>query len=79
VHGEKLNGVWSLIREGWQSGDEIWWLVKERDDFADRSREILNENRSVLTHRTMEEILRGKQKGDDDGTGSAQPPLPNLL
>jgi len=80
LHGEKLNGAWSLIRDGWQSRREIWWLVKESDDFADPARDLLKENRSILTRRTMEEILRGKRDDEvDGGSGSSQPPLPRLF
>src|SRR5947208_8997952 len=61
LHGEKLRGVWNLIRSrsGKYGGDKSWLLFKESDDFARLGPEaLITEDRpeSVLTGRNMEQI-----------------------
>ncbi len=55
--GEKLKGGWSLIQLKENTDDKIWLLIKERDIYADREGDILQEKPlSVLTGRAIEEI-----------------------
>ena len=62
LHGEKLKGSWALVRmHGRASGSDKpnWLLIKEKDEFAQRSagRAIVDTvPDSALTGRTLEEI-----------------------
>ena len=47
LHGHKLQGGWSLAKM--QRGDDQWLLIKERDAFADASRDVLADGRSVIS------------------------------
>jgi bifunctional non-homologous end joining protein LigD len=56
--GHRLRGMFSLVkikgREG-ESGDP-WLLIKDRDEHVDTSREITDEDTSVVTGKTLEQI-----------------------
>jgi len=60
LKGEKLVGGFALVRLKRREGDkrDNWLLIKERDDHARplAAGDILDEDRSVMTGRTMEEI-----------------------
>ena len=51
--GEKLQGEFALIRTA--KDEKSWLLVKKKDPYAS-SEDILGENRSVVSHKTLEEI-----------------------
>ncbi len=54
LEGEKLRGEFALVRTG---GDgRSWLLLKKKDRYAARA-EILKENRSVLSGKTLEELI----------------------
>lgn len=60
LFGDKLKGAWMLVRRGGrraEAGERVWFLFKERDEFA-RSSESITETRplSVATGRDLEEI-----------------------
>jgi len=65
LHGEKLHGSWVLVR---MKGDRYggkrtnWLLIKHRDEFAKQGNgsDILDEDRSVASGRSMKEIAEGK-------------------
>src|SRR5258708_79117 len=67
LHGDKLHGSWVLVR---MKGDRYggkrtnWLLIKHRDDFAKQgeANDILEEDRSVASGRSMAEIAKGKGK-----------------
>ena len=67
LHGEKLHGSWVLVR---MKGDRYggkrtnWLLIKHRDEFVKQgdANDILDEDRSVASGRSMDEIARGKGK-----------------
>ncbi|MBW8855046.1 MAG: non-homologous end-joining DNA ligase, partial [Bradyrhizobium sp.] len=67
LHGDKLHGSWVLVR---MKGDRYggkrtnWLLIKHRDEFAREveTNDILEEDRSVASGRSMEEIAKGKGK-----------------
>jgi bifunctional non-homologous end joining protein LigD len=77
LYGEKLKGIWSLIRREsilQNQRNPVWDLMKEPDSFArnERAGNILEEApNSVSTGRTLEEIRRewneGKHKPKSDG------------
>lgn len=52
--GEKLRGEFALIKTQ-NSDDNAWLLIKKNDEYASQ-KDILLQNRSVLTGRSMEEI-----------------------
>ncbi|WJR77170.1 DNA ligase D [Bradyrhizobium sp. NP1] len=65
LDGEKLHGSWVLVRmrrdrDGGKRTN--WLLIKHRDEFAreGKANDILDEDRSVASGRTMEEIAAGK-------------------
>jgi len=65
LHGDKLHGSWVLVRmrhdrDGGKRTN--WLLIKHRDEFVreGEANNILDEDRSVASGRSMEEITRGK-------------------
>ena len=67
LHGDKLQGSWVLVR---MKGDRYggkrtnWLLIKHRDEFVKEgeANDILEEDRSVASGRTMAQIAQGKGK-----------------
>ena len=67
LHGDKLHGSWVLVR---MKGDRYggkptnWLLIKHRDEYVREGEEndILDEDRSVASGRSMAEIKAGKGK-----------------
>jgi bifunctional non-homologous end joining protein LigD len=67
LYGDKLHGSWVLVR---MKGDRYggkrtnWLLIKHRDEFAKEgeANDILEEDRSVASGRTMDQIAQGKGK-----------------
>ena len=57
LEGEKLRGEFALVRTG--RGGTSWLLLKKKDRYA-AGDAILKENRSVLSGKTLEEIIEGK-------------------
>ncbi|UPK05959.1 DNA ligase D [Bradyrhizobium sp. 170] len=65
LHGDKLHGSWVLVR---MKGDRYggkrtnWLLIKHRDEFAKEgeANDILEEDRSVASGRSMAQIAEGK-------------------
>jgi bifunctional non-homologous end joining protein LigD len=67
LHGEKLHGSWVLVRmRNDRTGGKRtnWLLIKHRDDFAQEgaANNILDEDQSVASGRSMDEIAEGKGK-----------------
>lgn len=65
LHGGKLHGSWVLVRmrHDRNGGKRTnWLLIKHRDEFAKegKANKILDEDRSVASGRTMEQIAAGK-------------------
>src|SRR6267378_5034767 len=64
LHGDKLHGSWVLVR---MKGDRYggkrtnWLLIKHRDEFVKvgDANDILDEDKSVASGRTLEEIADG--------------------
>jgi bifunctional non-homologous end joining protein LigD len=55
LKGKKLNGAFHLIRTKLHSQDKNWLLIKKSDSFSTQS-DVLSENRSARTGKTLEEI-----------------------
>jgi bifunctional non-homologous end joining protein LigD len=54
LEGEKLHGEFALVKTG--KDGKSWLLLKKKDKNATRG-DILKENRSVVSHKTLEEML----------------------
>jgi bifunctional non-homologous end joining protein LigD len=65
LRGKRLRGSWVLVRM--RRGDSRraqWLLIKHRDEFATPGSDVVGEDdTSVATGRTMEEIAAGKRRG----------------
>src|SRR5438270_10513517 len=67
LHGDKLHGSWVLVR---MKGDRYggkrtnWLLIKHRDEFVKKgeANDIIDEDRSVASGRSMHQIAKGKGK-----------------
>ena len=55
--GEKLQGEFALVKTG--KDGKSWLLLKKKDRYAIQG-DILRENRSVVSNRTLEEVFRAK-------------------
>ncbi len=85
LHGEKLEGGWTLVRLKPRENEraENWLLIKERDEFARPSAEfeILAERpASVLSGRTIEQVAAGEPTAATETRAAradaSAPPLP---
>ncbi|HEX4024049.1 MAG TPA: DNA ligase D [Steroidobacteraceae bacterium] len=66
LEGERLHGEWALVRmRSEREGRENWLLIKHRDGAADarHSAELLREDRSVASGRTLSQIAAGRGRG----------------
>lgn len=64
--GEKLRGEFALVKTG--KDGKSWLLLKKKDRYA-TGRDILGENRSVVSDRTLEEVL---EAGATEASGPKQ-------
>ncbi|MEO6840845.1 MAG: DNA ligase D [Bradyrhizobium sp.] len=67
LHGDKMHGSWVLVRMRHDrngGGRTNWLLIKHRDEFAKegKANTILEEDQSVASGRSMEQIAAGKGK-----------------
>ncbi|MGA7074620.1 DNA ligase D [Bradyrhizobium sp.] len=67
LHGDKLHGSWVLVRMRHdRSGGKRtnWLLIKHRDEYVreGKANDILEEDRSVASGRSMDQIAAGKGK-----------------
>ncbi len=58
LEGEKLRGEFALVKTA--KDEKSWLLLKKRDRYADRG-EILKENQSVVSRKTLEEMLEAER------------------
>jgi bifunctional non-homologous end joining protein LigD len=66
LRGRKLRGSWTLVKL--QKGDNSWLLMKHKDDYARPDVDILTEERSVLSGRTVNEVRAGSEYRDNQLT-----------
>ncbi len=59
--GEKLKGEFALIKTK-NSEENAWIMIKKGDEYASEKKDILKEDLSALTHRSMSEIKSQAQK-----------------
>jgi bifunctional non-homologous end joining protein LigD len=64
LNGKRLKGSWALVRmRRNQSGKPQWLLIKHRDEYATSESDVTADNQtSVATGRTMDEIAEGKSR-----------------
>src|SRR5579883_1779355 len=63
LHGERLNGLFTLVRLSSRSGDkEQWLLFKKNDEFADPESRILENDRSVQSDTSLLDLQRENGK-----------------
>ena len=58
LRGRKLRGSWTLVRT--TRGDNEWLLIKHRDEYADPSRDVLEDGRSVVSGLTIADLKAGR-------------------
>ncbi len=54
---QKLHGIWVLLRLAGKESE--WLLIKENDDFADVTHDVLDEDTSVISAKTIGDIKDG--------------------
>jgi bifunctional non-homologous end joining protein LigD len=64
LRGQRLKGSWTLVKV--KSREKDWLLIKHKDEYATSELGTLNEDRSVLSGRTLEEIKDGVKVKDPD-------------
>lgn len=94
LRGEKLSGIWNLVRTNMPGKQEQWFLIKHRDDAARTEGELdITEALpgSVLSERTLLPKAKGKQTPEQQRTpvsrrsrgkrleGSLPAPLPAFI
>ena len=64
LNGKRLKGSWALVRmRGDRPGKPQWLLIKHNDEFAAPGSDVVAEQQtSVTTGRTMDEISEGKSR-----------------
>ena len=58
LRGRKLRGSWTLVRTS--RDPKEWLLIKHADRYADSSREVLEDERSVLSGLTVADLKAGR-------------------
>jgi bifunctional non-homologous end joining protein LigD len=72
LHGERLNGTWTLVRT---KRDRQWLLIKHSDEFDVKGDELPSEDvGSVVSGRTMSEIAEGSAPTSEPA--GSMPPKP---
>jgi bifunctional non-homologous end joining protein LigD len=59
LDGEKLHGEFALVKAG--KDGKSWLLLKKKDQKKEAQDDILKENRSVVSHKTLEEMLEAER------------------
>jgi bifunctional non-homologous end joining protein LigD len=85
LRGRKLKGSWTLVKM--QKKENDWLLMKHRDDYARPGSDILKEEQSVVSGRTIEDVGAKRLPGTavitppDIGQvpGARQAPLPSAV
>lgn len=58
LRGQKLKGSWTLVRT--KRAEKDWLFIKHTDPFVDRERDIIEEDRSILSGLTIEDLKAGR-------------------
>ncbi|HXK32762.1 MAG TPA: non-homologous end-joining DNA ligase [Dehalococcoidia bacterium] len=57
LRGEKLRGSWTLVKT--RQSENSWLLIKHRDEYAS-DRDVLEEDRSVISGLTIQDLKEGR-------------------
>ncbi|HVL38564.1 MAG TPA: non-homologous end-joining DNA ligase [Fimbriimonadaceae bacterium] len=91
LKGHKIKGSYALVKiKGKDKKDDTWIMLKHRDEYAVEKPEddtLLEDERSVLTGRTLEDVRQGRSgQGRPEGPspaarvpGARTMPMPNRL
>ncbi|MEX2245459.1 MAG: non-homologous end-joining DNA ligase [Dehalococcoidia bacterium] len=71
LRGEKLRGSWTLVRTARSPKD--WLLIKHRDEYAS-TRDVLEEDRSVLSGLSIADLQEGRMPRMGEVAGEAPHP-----
>ena len=63
LRGEKLKGSWTLVKM--QKTEKNWLLIKHHDEYADSSRDILEEEISAVSGLTVADLKTGQLPDKD--------------
>jgi bifunctional non-homologous end joining protein LigD len=85
LRGSKLKGSWTLVKM--QRKENDWLLIKHRDEYAGPGSDILKEEKSVISGRTVEDVRaeRSPDKTKDPPlhpkqvTGARPAPYPSTM
>lgn len=59
LEGKKLKGKFSLVRIGFRGSRNSWLLIKARDQYADKTKDITSaEPQSVISGKTIEDLRK---------------------
>ena len=58
LRGRKLKGSWALIKTN--AAERSWLLIKHRDDAADAERDLIDDDRSVISGLTISDLQEGR-------------------
>ena len=83
LHGQKLRGMWMLVH----TQDKDWLFFKKEDAFANTGRDVLEEDASVLSGLTIDDLKVGKQPQRKETlipdvagiAGARRGPMPRML
>jgi len=74
LRGHKLHGSWTLVKT--RQAENSWLLIKHRDEFASE-RDILQEDRSVISGLTIQDLKEGRMPPvASSDSGGPKPPHP---
>lgn len=71
MRGKKMHGSWTLVQI--KSDPKSWLLIKHRDEFAS-TRDILEEDRSVISGLTLQDLKEGRMPALAPQPGGAPHP-----
>jgi len=71
LRGRKLKGSWTLVKT--QRGDKDWLLIKHRDGFVDSERDVLDDDRSVISGLRIEDLKAGRLPDRPRGGATVRP------
>src|SRR5438132_5097902 len=86
LRGRKLKGSWTLVKT--TRSENEWLLIKHKDRFANSERDVLEEDRSVLSGLTIEDLKTGRLPERTHGalvtapaqlSGAAPAPFPRAV
>lgn len=70
--GKKLKGLFHLIR---LKDDNQWLLTKSDDQFADKTQDILHQDQSIKSGKTLQQITKQSNKKKTDNRNNSKPKL----